>query len=107
MNEVALPRISEATSEEVLARGEAKATEWLQEVFAERSRRAALSPEQALAERLNFAFSREAGEVWYGESQRPAPWGQPEHLRWLKKARLLLERIPDPAEAFAFARSIR
>lgn len=82
----------------------ALAREWFEAANVELARRAALTPEQWLAERMNYAFSREPGEAWYYEGD---DWSKPEHKRWLDKARILLRHVPDPEEALTLARSIR
>lgn len=64
-----------------LDRIQAKLDEYVESLTKERLRRAALTREQALAERLNFNYSREPGEAWH---------------------RLLLERYPAEEDIKAF-----
>jgi hypothetical protein len=68
----------------------------------ERARRSSLTREQRLAERLNFAYSREPGEAWHYEGNN---WNGSEHKRWLGKARILLERFDTDEEIEAFLRT--
>lgn len=80
-----------------------KVEQWLEQARKEQARRDSLTDAQWLAERLNFALSREPGEAWYYEFN---DWTAPEHARWLKKAEKLLATIPDKYEALQFARDL-
>jgi hypothetical protein len=78
--------------------------EYQEAIDKERARRQTLTPAQQLAEKMNFAFTREPGEAWYYEGN---DWSKPEHSRWLRKAERVMEKFDDPDEALAFLLSVR